>query len=102
MSSEPRNRPQPQRTQRGEAATEGRLQPQRHEGTKKNSPTTNYTNERPIEASCRCDFTRIGEELPDAAMAQAPSYLKATRLKRGLLINFNELRLVDGIKRIAL
>ncbi len=28
--------------------------------------------------------------------------LRATSLKRGLLINFGELRLVDGIKRISL
>lgn len=40
--------------------------------------------------------------LPDVATAQILSYLKATRLKRGLLINFNESRLVDGIKRISL
>lgn len=40
--------------------------------------------------------------LPDAAMAQVLSYLQATRLKRALLINFSESRLVDGIKRISL
>lgn len=40
--------------------------------------------------------------LPDVATAQVLSYLKATRLKRGLLINFGESRLVDGIKRISL
>ena len=41
-------------------------------------------------------------KLPDVAKAQLLTYLKATRLKRGLLINFGELRLVDGIKRISL
>jgi GxxExxY protein len=34
--------------------------------------------------------------------AQVLSYLKATRLKRALLLNFGCQRLVDGIKRISL
>jgi len=41
-------------------------------------------------------------KLPDVAMAQTLSYLKATGLKRALLINFGERRLVDGVKRISL
>ena len=40
--------------------------------------------------------------LPDVATAQVLSYLKATGVKRGLLINFSASRLVDGIKRISL
>jgi GxxExxY protein len=40
--------------------------------------------------------------LPEVATAQLLSYLKATGLKRGLLINFSEARLVDGIKRVSL
>ena len=40
--------------------------------------------------------------LPNTATAQVLSYLKATGLKRGLLINFSEARLVDGVKRISL
>jgi GxxExxY protein len=40
--------------------------------------------------------------LPDVATAQLLSYLKATGLKRGLLINFGEKRLVDGVRRISL
>ncbi|MBC8874627.1 MAG: GxxExxY protein [Planctomycetes bacterium] len=40
--------------------------------------------------------------LPEVAMAQTLSYLKATCLKRALLINFGEKRLVDGLKRISL
>ncbi len=40
--------------------------------------------------------------LPAVAMAQVLSYLKATDLKRGLLINFGEETLVKGIKRISL
>ncbi len=41
-------------------------------------------------------------KLPDVAKAQVLSYLKATGLKRALLINFGEVRLADGIKRISL
>jgi GxxExxY protein len=40
--------------------------------------------------------------LPEVATAQALSYLKATGLKKALLINFSATRLVDGIKRISL
>ena len=40
--------------------------------------------------------------LPEVATAQALSYLKATGLKRALLINFGVPRLVDGIKRLSL
>lgn len=41
-------------------------------------------------------------KLPDVAKAQLLSYLKATGLKRGLLINFGEFKLIDGVKRISL
>lgn len=40
-------------------------------------------------------------KLPDVAIAQVISYLKASGLKRGLLINFGQIRLVDGVKRIV-
>ena len=40
--------------------------------------------------------------LDEVATAQLLSYLKATNLRRGLLINFGERRLVAGIKRISL
>ncbi len=40
-------------------------------------------------------------KLPDVAIAQVISYLKATGLKRGLVVNFGEERLVDGIKRVS-
>lgn len=46
--------------------------------------------------------TKSVTNLPDVAMAQVLSYLKATRLNRGLLINFGSARLVDGVKRISL
>jgi GxxExxY protein len=39
---------------------------------------------------------------PAVATAQVLSYLKATGLKRGLLINFGRTKLADGIKRISL
>lgn len=40
--------------------------------------------------------------LPEVATAQVLSYLKATGLKRGLLVNFGEKRLVDGVRRLSL
>ena len=39
--------------------------------------------------------------MPDIVIAQILSYLKATGLKRGLIINFGEKRLVDGIRRVS-
>lgn len=39
--------------------------------------------------------------LPDTVVSQTISYLKATNLKRGLIINFGEKRLIDGVKRIS-
>lgn len=41
-------------------------------------------------------------KLEDIFTAQLLSYLKSTRLKRGLLINFGDKRLVDGVKRLSL
>lgn len=40
--------------------------------------------------------------LPEVALAQVLSYLKATGLKRGLIVNFGEKQLINGIKRISL
>jgi len=42
------------------------------------------------------------EKMPDIAIAQILSYLKASQLKRGLIINFGKKKLIDGIKRISL
>ena len=41
-------------------------------------------------------------QLPEVALAQILSYLKATGLKRGLILNFGHARLVEGIKRVSL
>lgn len=41
-------------------------------------------------------------KLPEVSTAQTLSYLKATGLKRGLLINFGAKMLREGIKRISL
>ena len=38
---------------------------------------------------------------PDTALSQTISYLKATNLKRGLIINFGEKRLIQGVKRVS-
>jgi GxxExxY protein len=38
---------------------------------------------------------------PGTVLSQTISYLKATGLKRGLIINFGRDRLVDGIKRVS-
>lgn len=40
-------------------------------------------------------------KLPEVTMAQILSYLKATGLKRGLIINLGEKRLIDGVKRVS-
>ena len=40
--------------------------------------------------------------VPEVSTAQLLSYLKATGLKRGLIINFGAKMLVEGIKRISL
>ena len=40
--------------------------------------------------------------LQEIAKAQVLSYLKATGLKRALLLNFGERRLVDGVTRMSL
>jgi GxxExxY protein len=41
-------------------------------------------------------------KVSEVAQAQVLSYLKATGLKRALLINFGLPKLVDGVKRISL
>ena len=40
-------------------------------------------------------------QTPGVVISQTISYLKATNLKRGLIINFGERRLIDGVKRVS-
>lgn len=40
-------------------------------------------------------------KMSDIVLAQALSYLKASGLKRALIINFGEKRLIDGVKRVS-
>jgi len=42
------------------------------------------------------------DKLSPIHTAQLLTYLKLTGIKRGLIINFNVTRLVDGIKRVSL
>ena len=46
--------------------------------------------------------TKSLSKMPEVALAQTLSYLKATNLRRGLIVNFGEKRLIDGIKRVVL
>jgi len=41
------------------------------------------------------------DQLTDIHLAQLLTYLRLKRLKLGLLINFNSVRLVDGLKRVV-
>ena len=41
-------------------------------------------------------------KLPEVSTSQVLSYLNAMNLKRGLLINFGQKKLIDGVKRISL
>ena len=54
-----------------------------------------------VEQEVIIELKSVGR-LPEVAKAQTLSYLKATLLKRALLINFGEKRLVDGITRLSL
>ena len=54
-----------------------------------------------VESSVVLELKAVAK-LPDVATAQTLSYLKSTGLKRALLINFSQSRLVDGIKRLSM
>jgi len=45
--------------------------------------------------------TKSLSRLPEVSLAQIISYLRAAKLKRGLIINFDVPRLIDGIKRVS-
>jgi GxxExxY protein len=46
--------------------------------------------------------TKTVEELNDIHLAQILTYLKFGGFKRGLLLNFKVLKLIDGIQRVSL
>lgn len=54
-----------------------------------------------VEREVIVEIKSLGK-LPDVATSQVLSYLKATGLKRALILNFGEKKLIDGIKRISL
>lgn len=45
--------------------------------------------------------TKTVSELLDIHKAQLLTYLKLTGLRLGLLINFNSIKVIDGVKRVA-
>ncbi|HUW18992.1 MAG TPA: GxxExxY protein [Sedimentisphaerales bacterium] len=53
-----------------------------------------------VEAEVVVEIKSYGAP-PDTVISQTISYLKATKLKRGLIINFGQKRLVDGVKRVS-
>ena len=46
--------------------------------------------------------TKTVEELNDIHLAQILTYLKFGGFKRGLLLNFKVLKMIDGIRRVSL
>jgi len=46
--------------------------------------------------------TKVVEELNDIHLAQILTYLKFGGFKRGLLLNFKVLKMIDGIQRVSL
>lgn len=69
----------------------------------------NYENIK-LKIGFRCDFLvekcvivecKAVKELIQIDEAQLLNYLKITKLQVGLLINFNTLKLIDGLKRIV-
>ena len=78
-----------------------------------------FTRQHPVSVmykghgvgECRLDFLvrdslilelKAVESIAPIHMAQVLSYMKASRKRKALLINFKELRLRDGVKRIVL
>ena len=63
----------------------------------------------PLDCSYRVDFVvservlveiKSVEQLLPVHQAQVLTYLKLLKLKQGLLVNFNSVRLIDGIRNI--
>ena len=67
-------------------------------------------NEVKLDCGFRCDLIIEGklivevkavEQLNDVHLAQVLTYLKLTGVKLGLLMNFNVVKMKDGIKRVV-
>jgi GxxExxY protein len=76
----------------------------------KQKPVPLVFEEVKLECGFRCDILVQGkliievkavEGLNDIHLAQVLTYLKLTNTKLGLLMNFNVLKLKDGIKRVV-
>jgi GxxExxY protein len=76
----------------------------------KQKPVPLVFEEVKLECGFRCDILVQGkliievkavEGLNDVHLAQVLTYLKLTNIKLGLLMNFNVLKLKDGIKRVV-
>lgn len=76
----------------------------------KQKPIPLVFEEIKLECGFRCDILVQGkliievkavEALNDIHLAQVLTYLKLTNTKLGLLMNFNVLKLKDGIKRVV-
>ena len=53
-----------------------------------------------VEEKVIIEVKTVSELMP-IHKAQLLTYLKLTRIKLGLLINFNSIKLIDGVKRVA-
>jgi GxxExxY protein len=76
----------------------------------KQKPIPLIFDEIRLECGFRCDIlverkliieVKAVESLNDIHLAQVLTYLRLTETKLGLLINFNVVRLRDGIKRVV-
>ncbi|MBI1783435.1 MAG: GxxExxY protein [Sphingobacteriales bacterium] len=76
----------------------------------KQKPIPLVFEEVKLEFGFRCDILvekkliieiKAVEALNDVHLAQVLTYLKLTNVKLGLLMNFNVVRLKDGIKRVV-
>ena len=54
-----------------------------------------------VEDEVVVELKAVNHPQMDLIMAQVLSYLHAAKLKRGLIINFNAKKLVDGVKRVS-
>jgi GxxExxY protein len=73
-------------------------------------PIPLFFEEVKMECGFRCDIivenkviveVKAVEALSDIHLAQVLTYLKLTNLKLGLLMNFNVLKIKDGLRRVV-